>query len=664
VHSLAKRVLSHIRRQEFLRAGDRVGVAVSGGIDSVALLRLLLELRGELGIVVSVVHFNHRLRGAESDADERFMANLAREHGLEFFVDSEDVGAHATEERVSIETAARELRYGFFRHLLGEGAPQGLKPDSFDTPHRGAEAPLFHGTPDGATGSRAPSNPAPANSVIERSGESGGEYPPLPQRTRQGWGTLGSFSSSDQPRRGWLDKIVTGHTLDDQAETVLMRMIRGAGMRGLGGIHTRIAVEDENGDACGEIARPLLGIRRRELEQYLKDIGQSWREDSSNADDAYTRNRVRRLLVPLLEKEFNPAVAENLAELAEIARDEEDFWENEVAGWMGTGVHWSEPEWAKEPPGSGLVQIGAAIDHQAGIPTKATPQGLKPPFLSPPIGTFRSLRSVRAGSKSEAVPFPELPFPEHGPPANAKVGASLSGNSRLGDSSLQSRINAAPWLVANASVDRRWFLGEPAAAQRRLIKAIGERAGIPLEFKHVEEIRRCAEDDESGKELSLPLGWKMVRESDELIFVTPDLREGPLHIDEYEYDIPVPGRIFLPETNSFFEVLSVPASEASGYNPDQLLDAQSLLRPLRMRNWRPGDRFWPAHSKSPKKIKELLQERHAAHEQRKLWPVVVSGDDNEIVWMRGFPTPAKFHPQPGRDAVLIVEKTLESQPSK
>jgi len=63
VHSLAERVLGHIRRQELLRAGDRVGVAVSGGIDSVALLRLLLELRGELGIVLSVVHFNHQLRG-------------------------------------------------------------------------------------------------------------------------------------------------------------------------------------------------------------------------------------------------------------------------------------------------------------------------------------------------------------------------------------------------------------------------------------------------------------------------------------------------------------------------------------------------------------------------------------------------------------------------
>ncbi len=98
VHSLAERVLSHIRRQELLRAGDRVGVAVSGGIDSVALLRLLFELRRELGIVLSVVHFNHRLRGTESDADEQFVADLARAHDLEFYGDGDDVAQHAAED--------------------------------------------------------------------------------------------------------------------------------------------------------------------------------------------------------------------------------------------------------------------------------------------------------------------------------------------------------------------------------------------------------------------------------------------------------------------------------------------------------------------------------------------------------------------------------------
>ena len=544
VQSLAERVLSHIRRQELLRAGDRVGVAVSGGIDSVALFCLLLELRHDLGIVLSVVHFNHKLRGTESDGDEQFVARLAREHDLEFYVDGDDVAEHAREERVSVETAARELRYGFFRHLLGEGRtadPQGLKPRSSELPNGTAEAM------------------------------------PLPTPIH------------------FLDKIVTGHTLDDQAETVLMRIIRGAGLRGLGGIHPRIVVEDDDGEISGEIVRPLLTTRRRELEQYLQHIRQPWREDSSNIDARFTRNRVRKLVVPLLEQEFNPGVAENLAELAEIARGEEDYWENEISGWLGTTVHWSQPDWARaasQPPA--LVHIAS---------------------LGNPPAQDSDLRS-----------------------------------------DLRSNIDNAPWLVMNASVSRMWFLGEPVAVQRRLVKAIGENARIPLEFKHVEEIlRMAAEDDASRKELALPLGWKLMREPEELVFVTPDLREpAPPH--DYEYELPVPGQVSVYEAGSSIAARQVSADAQPGYNPDQLLDAESLPGPLRVRNWRPGDRFWPVHTKSPKKIKELLQEIHVAQPARRFWPVIVSGD--VIVWMRGFNAPAKLRAKPGRAALLIVDMPL------
>ena len=151
VHELAERVLAHIRREELLRAGDRVGAAVSGGIDSVALLRLLLELRHELGLVLSVVYFNHKLRGAESDADQEFVEKLAREHGLEFYSGSGDVAQLAAEEHSGLEAAARELRYGFFRQLLGSdegdeieaGIPQGLKPESLVELNGTAEAVPF-----------------------------------------------------------------------------------------------------------------------------------------------------------------------------------------------------------------------------------------------------------------------------------------------------------------------------------------------------------------------------------------------------------------------------------------------------------------------------------------------------------------------------------------
>jgi tRNA(Ile)-lysidine synthase len=113
------------------------------------------------------------------------------------------------------------------------------------------------------------------------------------------------------------------------------------------------------------------------------------------------------------------------------------------------------------------------------------------------------------------------------------------------------------------------------------------------------------------------------------------------------------------EAGSSIEVLLVPAGAEAGYNLDHLLDSLSLPGPLRVRNWRPGERFWPAHTKSPKKIKELLQERHIAQPQRRLWPVVVSG--NEIVWMRGFSPPAKLLAAPGRAGVAIVDKALPAR---
>ncbi|HKT89353.1 MAG TPA: tRNA lysidine(34) synthetase TilS [Candidatus Sulfotelmatobacter sp.] len=558
-----------------------------------ALLRLLLDLRRELGIVLSVVHFNHKLRRAESDADEQFVAGLARQFDLEFFCDSDDVAGHARDEGVSLETAARELRYGFFRSLIEDG-PQGLKPPSSAAVSGTAEAVPF------------PEVPAPNVPFLDHS------MPTLSQTAREGWGNLDAPTHAPE-RDGNLEgrrlnKIVTGHTLDDQAETLLMRIVRGAGFRGLGGIHPRIAVEGDEGEVYGEIVRPLLEFRRRELESYLREVGQSWREDATNADSRFTRNRIRKLVLPLLEKEFNPSVAENLAELAEIARGEEDYWENEITGWMGTAIHWSEPEWAR-PATGGLVQIG----HVSNTPTLSANGALR--MGHPTTGTGRP------GVETES------------------------------EKSLQARIDEAPWLVMNASVDRLWFLGEPTAVQRRAVKAIGEHAGLALEFKHIDEILRfAAEEGASGKELSLPLGWKVTRQADQLLFLTPDLRGQTT--DNYEFELTIPGRLSIPEIGLVIEVRRVPAGSEAAYNPEHLLDADSLPGPLRVRNWRAGDRFWPDHTKSPKKVKELLQEHHVAHPERRLWPVIVGGD--EIVWLRGFAPPTRLRAKLGRETVAIL----------
>jgi tRNA(Ile)-lysidine synthase len=141
---------------------------------------------------------------------------------------------------------------------------------------------------------------------------------------------------------GAVDVVTTAHTLDDQAETVMMKLLRGAWTKGLGGISTEVLLRDSvethvsesrRGapvSAAGRIVRPLLGVRRSEVEAFLNRREQSWREDASNQDVSLTRNKVRHELMPVL-RGFNPGVDESLARMAEIARDEEAFWQAETA---------------------------------------------------------------------------------------------------------------------------------------------------------------------------------------------------------------------------------------------------------------------------------------------------------------------------------------------
>jgi tRNA(Ile)-lysidine synthase len=123
---------------------------------------------------------------------------------------------------------------------------------------------------------------------------------------------------------GQADAILTAHTLDDQAETVLMKLLRGAWTEGLSAIHPALTL------AKGKILRPLLQTSRAEVEGYLKASGQPWREDSSNTDAAFTRNRIRYNILPLLRAE-NPSLDQTLANLAELAREEEARWQTELA---------------------------------------------------------------------------------------------------------------------------------------------------------------------------------------------------------------------------------------------------------------------------------------------------------------------------------------------
>ncbi len=123
---------------------------------------------------------------------------------------------------------------------------------------------------------------------------------------------------------GHADSVLTAHTLDDQAETVLMKLLRGAWTEGLSAIHPVVTL------AKGKVLRPFLNTRRSDIESFLKSINQPWREDSTNTDTAFTRNKVRHELLPQL-RTFNPNLDQTLANLAELAREEESRWQTELA---------------------------------------------------------------------------------------------------------------------------------------------------------------------------------------------------------------------------------------------------------------------------------------------------------------------------------------------
>jgi tRNA(Ile)-lysidine synthase len=127
--------------------------------------------------------------------------------------------------------------------------------------------------------------------------------------------------------QGHADSVLTAHTLDDQAETVVMKLLRGAWTEGLGGIHPVVLVPSAT--RPGKILRPLLLTRRAELEDFLRGRNQPWRTDSSNADEAFTRNRIRHHLLPIL-REYNPSLDQALTNLAELARDDEVRWQTEL----------------------------------------------------------------------------------------------------------------------------------------------------------------------------------------------------------------------------------------------------------------------------------------------------------------------------------------------
>ena len=219
---MLNKLLAFIREQNLITPGDTVICAVSGGADSVALLFALYLLKDKLEIQLEAAHFNHNLRGEESDRDAEFVRNLCDRYDIPLHLGSGQV----VPGKKGLEAAARDARYGFLNGLSG--------------------------------------------------------------------------------------KIATAHTADDNAETVLMHLVRGTGLKGLGGI----------APVRGRIIRPMLKVTRQDVEAFLQEWCLHHIEDSSNAEDAFLRNRIRHHVMPLLVQE-NPRLAENLSQMALRLREDE-----------------------------------------------------------------------------------------------------------------------------------------------------------------------------------------------------------------------------------------------------------------------------------------------------------------------------------------------------
>ncbi len=237
--SLKNRFLEFILQHQLFELDDRLLIAVSGGVDSMVLLHLLLATRRRLKLELSIVHMHHGIRGDAADRDMQLVKETAQEYHLPLYEISENVPEMAYREKLSVEEAGHRLRKERFAQLAQENN---------------------------------------------------------------------------------LDKIATAHHMDDQAETILMRLLLGTGMQGLAGIRLK----------NGKWVRPLLFASRDDIEEYASFHQIAFNTDTTNTDRSYLRNRIRAELIPLLKSGYNPEVSAHLANFSMLFQEWDTYLEAET----------------------------------------------------------------------------------------------------------------------------------------------------------------------------------------------------------------------------------------------------------------------------------------------------------------------------------------------
>jgi tRNA(Ile)-lysidine synthase len=497
-----QRMLEAIRRGRAILPGARVGVAVSGGADSVALLRILDGLANELGITLLVAHLNHSLRGPESDGDAEFVENLARERNLRFVLHVEDVAAVAEREGWNLEDAGRRLRQRFFQQLVAEGTA---------------------------------------------------------------------------------DLIAVAHTADDQAETLLAHLMRGTGMTGLGGIYP----------VAGVVVRPLLEMRRQDLREYLESLKQEWREDSTNNDTRRMRARIRKDLLPIIERDFSPGIVGHLNELARLAREEGTFW-------------------------------NAFVEERFQALTRKTDESLVivAGDLLVPLNSFKKLPSgtTSSGAASKSARLVATPVRTVTERLIRRIYEELQGDRReLSAKHVEQVIDLASNLKSGRIVE----LPRGVVVRREFselvfvrLDALGENnladetAGAARAYQYVVDLplneTRTVSVAELGKRLSLNL-------------------------------------------------IDWPSAQSDTIRDIQALDADLLRAPLILRNWRPGDSYKPRGRRDARKLRQMMVAERVPVTQRGTWPVLESG--GQVVWALGMAPAEECSARAAtRKGLLIVEE--------
>jgi tRNA(Ile)-lysidine synthase len=514
---LAQRLQDCVRRSGLLRAGERVGVGVSGGADSVALLLLLVGLRKSLGITLSVLHFNHKLRGRAADADEKFVAALARKHELPFYSATEAVKAIAKSDKANLEATARRLRYAYFARCASE--------------HQ-------------------------------------------------------------------LDKIVVAHTAADQAETVLAHILRGSGLAGLGGIHPQM----------DKIVRPLLSASRGDLRLYLKAHKQTWRQDATNRDTTKMRARIRKKLIPLLQKQFQSRIVEHLGSLSNHVRQDDALLQHLAEERLRTSLEMI--------PGGARIRIadllpGNAAFNAAGLHQDALPQ--KEDHCAARASSMglggRLVRCIVSRVKSASANFAQ-----HHP---AKGELTALHVEQVLNLIRQGKTGSSLSLPGNIEVQHR---------RDRLVFCVKET-------------------------------------------IAPSPRDYEYKIDSLSNLTVI--RVAELGCAFRFTVIDWHAQRGETRLSGGVLDEARLILPLTLRSWRFGDRFCAMGHTKPEKLKRLFVERGIDRWERAGWPVITSGKSggsekndagesrDDLAWSRAFGASAKFAANDRtKTGIVIVEEKL------